>query len=214
MPRVTIIDYGMGNLLCVARALEYCGTEVLVTSSPESIRHAERLILPGVGAFADGMAGLQERELIDPIREYAHTGRPFLGICLGMQMMLDSSLEFGTYTGLGLIPGAVEPIPATDLDGCPHKIPHIGWNNLYYSATATTWENTILADLSPASAVYFVHSYTAVPMQNECRLADCKYGGRIISAVIRSGSLYGCQFHPEKSGEIGLSILKKFISLS
>lgn len=214
MPRVTIIDYGMGNLLSVARALEHCGAEVLITSDPELVAHAERLILPGVGAFADGMAGLRERGLIEPIRKFARAGRPFLGICLGMQMMLDSSEEFGIHEGLGLVPGRVVAIPLTGVNNQTHKIPHIGWNKLLLPTPEAKWENTILAGLRPGASGYFVHSFTVVPQYPEHRLADCDYNGRIISAVIRSGSQYGCQFHPEKSGEVGLSILKRFISLS
>src|SRR5208283_5616772 len=163
MPRVTVIDYGMGNLLSVSRAMEHCGAEVLTTCDPERVAQAERLILPGVGAFADGMAGLRERRLIEPIREFARAGRPFLGICLGMQMMLDSSEEFGNHEGLGLVPGRVAAIPSTGVDGRPHKIPHIGWNKLLMPTPETSWENTILAGLSPGSSGYFVHSYAAVP---------------------------------------------------
>jgi imidazole glycerol-phosphate synthase subunit HisH len=212
MPRVTVIDYGMGNLLSVSRALEHCGAEVLTTCDPERVAQAERLILPGVGAFADGMAGLRERGLIEPIREFARAGRPFLGICLGMQMMLDSSEEFGNHEGLGLVPGRVAAIPSTGVDGRPHKIPHIGWNKLLMPTPETSWENTILAGLSPGSSGYFVHSYAAVPKYPEHRLADCDYNGILISAVIKSGSHYGCQFHPEKSGEVGLEILRSFIT--
>ena len=213
MRRVTVIDYGIGNLLSVSRALERCGAEVLLTSDPLLITRADRLVLPGVGAFADGMAGLRERGLIDPIREYARSGRPLLGICLGMQMMLDTSEEFGSHEGLGLIPGKVSAIPVTGVDGRPHKIPHIGWNELMPPSPATNWKGTILEDIPTNAAAYFVHSYAAVPAHPEHRLADCHYDGQVISAVIRSGSTYGCQFHPEKSGETGLRILRRFISI-
>ena len=125
---VTVIDYGVGNLLSVSRALEHCGAQVDLADNPAQIARAHRLVLPGVGAFKDGMDGLRERALVEPIRQYASGGRPLLGICLGMQLLLDVSEEFGAHEGLGLIPGRVAAIPATTADGVPHKIPHIGWN--------------------------------------------------------------------------------------
>ena len=213
MSRVTIIDYGIGNLLSVRRACVYWGAEVEFTYSPGDIDRAEHLILPGVGAFADGMAGLRERRLIEPIRKYAAKNRPFLGICLGMQMMLEIGEEFGRHEGLGLIPGIVTKIPDTGLDGQAHKIPHIGWNALVLPAMCSDWDKTILQGVVPGSAAYFVHSFTAMPANDANCLADCDYNGRVISAAIRSGNLYGCQFHPEKSGTVGLKIIKRFLEL-
>lgn len=209
---VVIIDYGVGNIFSVCRAFEHCGAEACLTDSTDVILDAERLVLPGVGAFADGMAGLRTRGLIDPIKQYAATGRPFLGICLGMQMLMDSSEEFGQQEGLGLIPGRVVAIPSTGVDGTPHKIPHIGWNELLVPG-AVTWNGTIFEYTSPGSPVYFVHSFGAVPQYEENRLADCNYNGRTICAAVRSGSIYGCQFHPEKSGKVGLEIIKSFLNL-
>lgn len=214
MSRVTIIDYGIGNLLSVQRACEYCGAEVDFTDSPQMIEQAERLILPGVGAFEDGMAGLRVRGLIEPIKKYAKQNRPFMGICLGMQMMLEIGEEFGSHEGFGLIPGVVTKIVDTGVDGRTHKIPYIGWNTLSVPSVNTEWNETILHDIQPSSAAYFVHSFTAVPEKEENRLADCFYDGRVISAAIRSGNLYGCQFHPEKSGEVGLKIIKNFLCLN
>lgn len=211
-PRVTIIDYGVGNIFSVCRAFEHCGADLHITDSADEILQAERIVLPGVGAFADGMAGLRERNLIEPIKQFAATGRPFLGICLGMQMMLDSSEEFGIHDGLGLVPGKVMGIPSTGSDGKPHKIPHIGWNEILLSDNGD-WKNSILEDIHPESSVYFVHSFAAMPTYGGNRLADCNYNGRIICAAIKSGSMFGCQFHPEKSGEVGLNIIKKFLSI-
>lgn len=210
-PKVTVVDYGMGNLLSVCRALEQCGAEVLLTASPPAVDGAERLVLPGVGAFADGMAELSRGGFVGPIRNFARTGRPFLGICLGMQMMLDGSEEFGAHEGLGLIPGNVVAIPPTGTDGKAHKIPHIGWNALLPPTPSTDWGGTILGGIAPGTEVYFVHSFTAVPASPVHRLADCDYDGRSISAAVKSGAMYGCQFHPEKSGEAGLRILKSFL---
>jgi len=212
MPVVTVADYGVGNLLSVARAFERCGATVVLTAEPAAIAGADYLVLPGVGAFADGMSGLRQRGLIEPIREFAARGRPFLGICLGMQMMLTSSEEFGSTRGLDLIAGTVVPIPATGSDGRAHKIPHIGWNAIE-PPRCGAWQGTPLADTPPGTEMYFVHSFTAVPESAEHRLADASYNGRVVSAAIRSGNLCGCQFHPEKSGAAGLRLLVTFLAL-
>lgn len=215
MSKVTILDYGIGNILSVSRAFEYCGAEVLITDSQEVVIKAERLVLPGVGAFADGMKGLDERGLIGSIQKYASGNRPFMGICLGMQMMLDESEEFGLYKGLGIIHGRVKRIDETTSDGIQHKIPHIGWNGLKLPdcTDKTWWDNSILSGIPKDAATYFVHSFAAVPDKSENRLADTYYGGRKISSIIRKGNIYGCQFHPEKSGEVGLKIIKNFLDL-
>jgi glutamine amidotransferase len=212
-PRVTVIDYGIGNLLSVCRAFAHCGAEVLLTTSPSDVGKAERLVLPGVGAFLKGMEGLSAGGFLEPIRKYSRTRRPFLGICLGMQMMLEVSEEFGVHEGLALIPGNVVAIPPAGTDGKPHKIPHIGWNDLLPPTPETDWKGTILAGIPHGTAVYFVHSFTAAPSRSEHRLAVCDYDGRVISAAIRCGNLYGCQFHPEKSGEAGLKIIRNFLVL-
>lgn len=210
MSQVTIVDYGIGNLLSVARAFEHCGDSVVLTDDARKITCADYLVLPGVGAFADGMAGLIERGLVEPIMEFAAKERPFLGICLGMQMMLDESEEFGANEGLALIPGKVVAIPAASCDGAPHKIPHIGWNEIS-APDSVSWKGTILENTQAGSSFYFVHSFTAVPAQHEHRLADCYYNGQRIAATIRKDNLYGCQFHPEKSGVEGLTILRTFL---
>ena len=213
-PQVTIIDYGMGNLLSVVRAFEHCGADVRIADTPDGIRQADYLVLPGVGAFADGMKGLHEQGLIEPIKSFARMGGPFLGICLGMQMMLDISEEFGRHEGLGLIPGKVTAIPPVGADGSPHRIPHIGWNNIVPANGITGWRDSILSGIREKASVYFVHSYAAVPSESHYRLADSVYNGLTISAAIRSGSLYGCQFHPEKSGAVGLAIISQFLGIN
>jgi len=210
---VTIIDYGIGNMLSVVRAFEYCGAYVTVSESLDSVNEVERLVLPGVGAFANGMAELSARNLVEPIQAFAATGKPFLGICLGMQMMLDTSEEFGQSTGLGLIPGQVVAIPSYGIDGIPHKIPHIGWNELLRPVHPGDWKGSILTQLSYGTPVYFVHSFMAVPENGDHRLADCHYDGQAICAAIRRDNIYGCQFHPEKSGEAGLAIVREFLRL-
>lgn len=213
MSRVTVVDYGIGNLLSVQRACEFCGVEVEFTDSSSGIDNADHLILPGVGAFADGMAGLRERRLVDSIRNYAAQNRPFLGICLGMQMMLEVGEEFGKHEGLGLIPGQVIRMPAEGKDGKVHKTPYIGWAELVYAQPFLVWRNTILNSISPSESVYFVHSYVAKTQQKEHSLASYFYSGQEICAVIKSGNLYGCQFHPEKSGRVGLKIIRDFLKL-
>jgi glutamine amidotransferase len=212
-PDVAVIDYGMGNLLSVRRALEYCGATVTVTADPTAILAASRVVLPGVGAFSDGMAELRRTGLDDVMREVAVRGRPVLGICLGMQMMLEESEEFGSTRGLGLISGRVIAVPSRAVDGEALKIPHIGWNALMPSGASAGWQGTFLRETRPGEAVYFVHSFMAEPSEPRYRVADCIYGGRRISAVVGQGNLFGCQFHPEKSGPTGLTMLRTFLQL-
>lgn len=207
MKTVTVIDYGIGNLHNVVKALRHLGADVTVTSDARDVPPSERLVLPGVGAFRDGVAGLVQRGLFEHVARFAETERPLLGICLGMQLLLNESEEFGTHRGLGVIPGRVRAIPPT----AGLKVPQIGWNRIFPRAGAT-WADTPLAAVAPGSMVYFDHSYTAVPSREEDRLADSDYGGHCISAAVRRGSVWGCQFHPELSGATGLSILGEFLA--
>jgi glutamine amidotransferase len=208
---VAIIDYGIGNLFSVRRSFEHCGARVVVSDNPKVLMAAPRLVLPGVGAFADGMRGLIERGLDKMVVEFAGSGKPLLGICLGMQMLASVSEEFGEHKGLDIIPGRVMPIPKTTLEGRPHKIPHIGWSSLLLPEGLSGWQASILEGLSPGEAVYLVHSFAVQPDDDADRLADCDYNGRKISAAIRKGNVYGTQFHPEKSGRVGLSVIRNFI---
>lgn len=210
-PEITIIDYGVGNLLSVSRGLEHCGAKVNMSSDPEFILKSQKIILPGVGAFPNGMRALIELGLDTVIKEVVNNGVPLLGICLGMQLLLDESEEFGITKGLGVIPGKVVPIPNNSVDGEIQKIPHIGWNSLVKSGV--DWQNTILQEVREHDAAYFVHSFMASPEKSEDRLADAWYGGHKISAVIAKGYTTGCQFHPEKSGEVGLKILRNFVRI-
>ena len=210
-PEITVIDYGVGNLLSVSRGLEHCGAKVNISSDPEFILKSKKVILPGVGAFPNGMRALIELGLDIVIKEVVKNEVPLLGICLGMQLLLDESEEFGITKGLGVIPGKVVPIPTKSVDGEIQKIPHIGWSSLVNSGE--DWQNTILQEVREGEAVYFVHSFMASPEKSEDLLADALYGGHKISAVIAKGNTTGCQFHPEKSGEIGLNILRNFINL-
>lgn len=210
VPDVVMIDYGVGNLLSVQRGLEHCGARVTLTSDPERILAARRVVLPGVGAFGDAMQALERLGLVSVIRELAHHQTPLLGICLGMQLLLEESEEFGITHGLGLIPGRVIPVPTLTLIGETQKIPHIGWSAMYPSSASRGWNGTVMQDNRSGEAAYFVHSFMAVPLNPEHRIADCVYGGHRIAATIGRGQITGCQFHPEKSGEVGLKILRRF----
>jgi glutamine amidotransferase len=212
-PRIVVVDYGVGNLLSVTRAFETRGAEVAVTSDPGAVLGAGRLVLPGVGAFADGMAGLEERGLVKPIRDYSATGKPLLGICLGMQLLFSESEEFGLHKGLDLIKGRVLAIPNEVLGGGWRKTPHIGWNELLRPPGRSSWEETLLAGLAEGTAVYFVHSFAVVPADPAVRFADCDHEGYAVSAYVQQDRIFSCQFHPEKSGEVGLSIIDNFLSI-
>jgi glutamine amidotransferase len=208
---VAVVDYGVGNLLSVQRGLEHCGARVTLTADPEQILAAKRVVLPGVGAFSNAMHALERTGLIEVLRELARRQTPLLGICLGMQLLLEESEEFGITKGLGLISGHVSPIPSQTLSGKMQKIPHIGWSALRTSSVSSSWHGTPLQDNYPGEAVYLVHSFMAVPSDPAHRIAECVYGGHLIPATIRQGQITGCQFHPEKSGEVGLKILRRFL---
>lgn len=210
-PKVTIIDYGIGNLLSVQRGLDHCGAVVTMTADPEQILSAHRVLLPGVGAFGSAMQELHRLDLVAVIRELYLRGTPLLGVCLGMQLLLEESSEFGITTGLGLIPGRVIPLATHTLAGVRQKIPHIAWSALMPSNALGNWRGTLLEDNQPGEAAYFVHSFMSEPTDPAHRIAECFYGGHLVSAVIGKDQITGCQFHPEKSGEVGLKILRRFI---
>lgn len=213
LPEVLIIDYGVGNLLSVQRGFEYCGAKVGISSDPDKIQKASHVILPGVGAFANAMDALHQRDLVEVIHQVVIKGTPLLAICLGMQMLLDESEEFGITRGLGLIPGRVVPIPSLTTEGQSQKIPHIGWSELHPAASIEEWKSSILEKIQDGESVYFVHSFMALPDNDNHRIADASYGGNRIAAVIAKDNVFGCQFHPEKSGDVGLRILRKFINI-
>lgn len=210
-PEVTVIDYGVGNLLSVKRGLEQSGSKVLITSDPRKILDSQRLVLPGVGAFPNAMSALKELNLVSVLQDFSLLNRPLLAICLGMQLLMDESEEFGLTFGLGIIPGRVIAVPATSINGELQKIPHIGWNSLHFSKQRGNWSGSLLESNHEGDAAYFVHSFMVEPKQEANRIADSIYGGHAVSAVIANDLITGCQFHPEKSGEVGLKILRKFI---
>lgn len=196
---VTIVDYGVGNLHSVKRAFEQVAPKVEITSDAAGILKAERLVLPGVGAFGHCMEELKQRGLTEAIIKFAESGRPFLGICVGMQIMRAVGEEFGEHKGLGLLPGRVQKIKAGIL-------PVIGWMEL---EKTRDWKETIFNDTPEGSSVYFVHSFAAQP--DDFLLAQYEYDGIKITAAVSKNNLTGVQFHPEKSGKVGINMLKAFV---
>ena len=213
MEQVVIIDHGLGNMSSICSACSYLSFEPVLTADKKLIMNAEHLILPGVGAFKDGMNALSEKGLVEPIKKYCSSDKPFLGICLGMQMLVDDSEEFGITNGLSIIKGRNIRIPQTGLNGKLHKVPHIGWAPIEPFFDILKWNKTILDGIISGTPFYFVHSYTVVADHERAKLAKTDYNGRTISAVISKGNIYGTQFHPEKSGEAGLRVLKNFLCL-
>ena len=198
---IAIIDYGVGNLFSLASSFSAIGAEAVVTADPAVIRAADRLILPGVGAFEDAARKLRESGMADLVKEEAAGGKPIMGICLGMQMLFEKSYEYGEHEGLGLIKGSVRPIADVIPQGL--KIPHIGWNALRF-----TRPHSLFKYLKEGDFVYFVHSFYAADC-NDAVIAISEYGAPLTAAVA-NGNVMGCQFHPEKSGDVGLSILRAF----
>jgi imidazole glycerol-phosphate synthase subunit HisH len=212
MKSVVVVDYGMGNLKSVQRGLEKVGASVIVSSDPTIIANAGRLVLPGVGAFEDGMKGLRDAGVIDAIDYFTKTGNELLGICLGMQMLLDQSEEHGNHDGLGLIHGDVKGIPKIYYGDFIRKIPHIGWVGIE-PPSHQDWKGSCLEGIEPGEYFYFVHSFMADTKKKENLLAKCEGGGAAISAAIKKDNVTGLQFHPEKSGAVGLKILERFITM-
>lgn len=198
---ITIIDYGVGNLFSLAHSLRSVGAEASVTGDAGEILRADHVILPGVGAFGDAAAKLRATGLDGVVKDAAARGTPIMGICLGMQLLLEKSYEFGEHEGLGLIPGEVRPI--AEVIPADYKIPHIGWN-----ALEIVRPHPIFKDVRPGDCVYFVHSFCGASC-GPALLATAEYGAHLTAAVGR-GNVVGCQFHPEKSGDVGLRILKAF----
>ena len=196
---VAIIDYGMGNLRSVAKAFETVGHQAIVSRDPRIISHADRVVLPGVGAFGDCMANLERYTLVDPIRSAIESGKPFLGICLGLQLLFTESEEFGLHKGLGIIPGTVKKFVDSSL-----KVPHMGWNQARLQRACPLF-NGIADD----SDWYFVHSYFVEPADRSIAATTTTYGIPFVSSIWR-GNIVACQFHPEKSQTVGLQFIKNF----
>lgn len=197
---ITMIDYGASNIRSAQKAFEHIGATVHLTEDPDEVRRAEKLVLPGVGAFGSGMDGLRRRNLPHAIHEAVARGVPFLGICVGMQLLFDESDEMGIHQGLGLVPGKVTRFPANGL-----KVPHMGWNQLEHDGV-----HWLLRGVNSGDYAYFVHSYYCTPGDETNIIARTEYERPFASIVARE-NIYGLQFHPEKSQRVGLQILKNFV---
>jgi glutamine amidotransferase len=218
---ITMIDYGASNIRSAQKAFEHIGAQVELTEDPEVVRRASKLVLPGVGAFGSGMAGLHERHLPAAIHEAVQRGIPFLGICVGMQLMFDEGHEMGIHQGLGIMPGKVirfpdhlannppqaAPLHPSSFIPRPLKIPHMGWNQL-----EPAWQHPLLAGIHPGDYAYFVHSYYCDPVDATAVLAWTDYGFPFAS-IVAQNNVYGLQFHPEKSQSVGLRILQNFVEM-
>lgn len=201
---ITIVDYGMGNLRSVQKACERVGAPATIVSDPQAIADASRLILPGVGAFRDAIAELRQQQLVEPLLDYLRADRPFLGICLGLQLLFDVSYEDGEWTGLGAFAGDVVRFP--DEPGL--KVPHMGWNNLQVAQR----DNALLQHLPADASVYFVHSYYVRPQDESLAATLTDYGKPFVSMISR-GRVFATQFHPEKSQKVGLQVLRNFAEI-
>lgn len=210
-PRVTVIDYGLGNLFSVRRAFTHVGAEVEFATTGAAVRGGAALVLPGVGAFGDGMRQLEERGLVESIRATVEGGRPLLGICLGMQLLFDEGDEFGVHRGLSLMGGRVGRLAGDGENGARVKVPHVGWAALRPTDRTNGWESTVLQGIATGAAMYFVHSYAPAPADKALSVADIDFGGRRYCAVVQRDSVMGCQFHPERSAADGLRILDNFV---
>lgn len=201
---IAIVDYGVGNLFSLKSSFAAIGADVIVTADKDEIENADKIILPGVGAFEDAAEKLRSSGLADFIREQADSGKPLMGICLGMQMLFEKSFEYGEHKGLGLIKGNVKPI--SDVIPEELKIPHIGWNALRFKKSSPLFKY-----ISEGDHVYFVHSFYAADC-DDAVIADTEYGA-YLTAAVADKNVFGCQFHPEKSGAVGLKILKAFAEM-
>ena len=211
MKKITIIDYGCGNILNLIRAIKFLGYEIETTNNKKKIMNSTNVILPGVGAFGNAMKQINKYNLKDAILEYANSNKPLLGICLGMQILLTKSYEFGIHEGLGLIEGSVVKIPSEQNKKI--KIPHTGWNEIYPSNGQKEWKNKILENSLIEKDFYFVHSFICLTTKPSSTIAVCNYSGITIPAVVSINNIFGCQFHPEKSSDNGLNILKNFCEI-
>ncbi len=205
-PRIALVDYGAGNLRSVAKALERSGLAPAVTGDPAGVRAADGVVLPGVGAFPDAMASLRALGLDDAVRHAVEAGRPYLGLCLGLQLLFDESEEHGGSRGLGLLAGRVERFPSADASGAALRVPHIGWNTVRFEG-----EHPLLAQLPKEDCYYFMHSYRAVPARPELAAGRADYGGEFAAAVATERT-FAVQFHPEKSQSAGRRLLDAYAS--
>lgn len=203
---ISIIDYGMGNLRSVAKALERVGARTEIMSTPDTLDGADKLVLPGVGAFDDAMRHLRERGFVEPLKAWAASGKPFLGICLGLQLLFDVSNEDGEHSGLGILPGRVVGFDRARFEQ-RLKVPHMGWNQVRFVK-----DSPLINGIAQDSYFYFVHSYYVEPSEPDVVLGVCEYGGPF-TAMVEKNNIFAAQCHPEKSQKVGLQLLRNFVAL-
>lgn len=208
MQNVLVVDYGMGNLKSVQRAFEKVGANVNISNSPDELMDADKVILPGVGSFGRGMKKLEELKLDSALKNFAQTGKPLMGICLGMQLLFETSVEFGNQKGLAVLGGDVKEIPRQTPSGQWLRVPNVGWCNVQNFLASET-DNPNKSEKE--SSFYFTHSFSAVPSETKIIDSVLDYNGYKIVASVKSRNIFGVQFHPEKSGQAGLEILAKFL---
>lgn len=206
-PLVAIVDYGMGNLFSVRQACRVVGLDAIITSDRNDIQNAAAVILPGVGAFGDAMQTLHRQDMIVALRDVPASGRPLLGICLGIQLLMTESHEFGLHRGLDVVPGEVVPLVPPRSEDRRAKVPHVGWNRID-EAPGRTWVATLLEGVTSGAHMYFVHSFCVIPAQTEVILATTSYEGTSFCSALNAGSVFACQFHPERSAEHGLRVYR------
>lgn len=213
--QAAIIDYGMGNLFSVQRICEHVGFLPILTKDIKTILAADIVILPGVGAFGDAMRNLVILDLIQPLRDVAVSGKPIVGICLGLQLLMSESEEFGKNKGLDIFQGTVAKFPGFHEDGTFRKVPQVGWNRIFAPNETQTklWERTPLKGVSQGEYVYFVHSYYVIPQDKSVTLSTSNYDGVEYCSSIKKGNIFACQFHPEKSSTVGLQIYKNIFDI-
>ena len=216
-PRVAIVDYGMGNLFSVKHACEHVHMDAVITASKDEILNASAVVLPGVGAFGDAMATLRKQDLVSVLHDVVASGKPFVGICLGMQLLMTESHEFGSHRGLGFVEGEVLRLD-DNLAGERHlKVPHVGWNRIYRQGvetdkTVAQWADSMMEPVANGSFMYFVHSYYTLPADQNIILSHTRFGALEFCSSFRKGSIFACQFHPERSGPAGLKIYEKLVA--
>lgn len=216
-PTAAIVDYGLGNLFSVRHACERVGMHTTITASPREILGASAVILPGVGAFGDAMETLERLDLVGVLRDVATSGKPLLGVCLGMQLLMTESHEFGWHRGLGIFKGEVIRLKESRDGARRLKVPHVGWNQIHgrgASADSNGWVDTVLDGLASGEFMYFVHSFYARPADTDTILSTTRYGEIEFCSSARLGNVFGCQFHPERSGKQGLRVYRNFMTFA
>ncbi|MEO1973835.1 MAG: imidazole glycerol phosphate synthase subunit HisH [Pirellulaceae bacterium] len=212
--RIAIVDYALGNLYSVARACERVDLDVMVTSNASELHAADAVVLPGVGAFGDAMANLRDRDLVSPLREIALSEKPLIGICLGLQLLMTESEEFGCHEGLGIIPGRVVHLDAPQGKRGTLKVPHVGWNRVELpNPSGAGWDESPLKGIAPSTYFYFVHSYCIEPDDRRVVLSETTYGNRRFCSAVQQGNVIAFQYHPERSAADGNKVYKNIAAM-